>query len=116
MMLERPLVNLTAWTRYFALAPIPALRKTIGDLGALRDREDRTNAREIAATVLQDPLAALNVLAHLAVLQGKRATAEIWTIEESVVMLGVSPFLERFSSLPPVEDSLKAHPEALLGL
>jgi len=65
---------------------------------------------------LRDPLAALNVLAHLASLQGKRVTAEIWTIEESVVMLGVSPFLERFSALPAVEDMLKGHPQALLGL
>src|SRR5262245_36340017 len=115
-MLERPLVNLTAWKRFYTQAPIPALRKTIADLGELRSREDRTNAREIAATVLRDPLAALNVLAHLASLQGKRVTAEIWTIEESVVMLGVSPFLERFSALPAVEDMLKGHPQALLGL
>src|SRR5262245_50571270 len=116
MMLERPLVNLIAWKRYFALAQIPALRKTVAGLSAVREREDHAHAREIASTVLHDPLAALNVLAHLAALQGKRPTAEIWTIEESVTMLGVSPFLERFSKLPKAEDSLAGHPQALLGL
>jgi HD-like signal output (HDOD) protein len=115
-MLDRPLANLAAWTRYFARARIPALRRTVAGLGGLREREDQTNAREIAATILRDPLAALNALAHLAGLHGKRATAEISTIEESVVMLGVSPFLERFAALPAVEDELTGHPRALLGL
>lgn len=65
---------------------------------------------------MRDPLAVLNVLAHLARLRGKRDTAEIWTIEESVVMLGVSPFLQRFSALPPVEGLLTHQPQGLLGL
>jgi HD-like signal output (HDOD) protein len=90
--------------------------QTIADLGALREREDHTNAREIAAAVLRDPLAALNALTHLATLRNKRSTADIWTIEESVVMLGVSPFLERFSAQAAAEDMLKAHQPALLGL
>jgi HD-like signal output (HDOD) protein len=115
-MLERPLVNLAAWTMFFAQARMPVLRKTIGALTQLREREDRTNAREIATAVLQDPLAALSVLVHLASLQGKRATAEIWTIEESVVMLGVSPFLRRFSALPTVEEAFRGNGEAHLGL
>lgn len=116
MMLERPMVNLAAWTRYFAQASIPALKRTVAELGELRAREDTVNAREVAAAVLNDPLAALKVLAHLASLKGKRATAEIWTIEESAVMMGLSPFLKRFSELPTVEEQLQGHPKALLGL
>jgi HD-like signal output (HDOD) protein len=115
-MLERPLTDLAAWTRYFTMAPIPALRRTVADLCAAAADEDRANARDLAATILRDPLAALNVLAHLARPGRKRETAEIWTIEEAVLMLGVSPFLKRFSALGAVEDRLRGHPRALLGL
>jgi len=108
--------NLAGWTQCFARADIPALRMTVAELAALQEREDHVNARDIAAAVLHDPLAALRVLAHLATLAGKRESAEIWTIEESVVMMGVVPFLRTFAAVPTLEQRLGAQPQALMGV
>jgi HD-like signal output (HDOD) protein len=108
--------DLEGWTRRFARADIPALRRTVADLARLQEVEEHLNARDIAAVVLRDPLACLRVLAHLARLRGKRESAEIWTIEESVVMMGVVPFLRTFAAMPTVEERLGAQPQAHMGL
>jgi HD-like signal output (HDOD) protein len=115
-MLSEPLKDLTAWTRYFARADIPVLRRTVVELDAMRERADTLNAQEVAEVVMRDPLMTLKVLAHMSTHKGRRQLTDIETVEATIVMLGAPPFFRIFSNMTVVEDTLREQPEAHLGL
>ncbi|MCX7897843.1 MAG: HDOD domain-containing protein [Rhodocyclaceae bacterium] len=115
-MLDQPLPTLQAWVDYFDAAEIPVLRHTVRELEALRENAMRTNARLIASTILHDPMMTLRMLRYIEARRSKRQLTDITTIERALMMIGIEPFFHDFSELPLVEDQLKAHPKALLGL
>lgn len=111
-----PKLDLEGWIAYFDSVTIPVLRHTEQQLAALRDRAQRVNAREISAVILQDPLMTLRILAYLEAKRSKSQLTDITTIERSLIMIGMEPFFNEFQHLPTVEEHLKGHPRALLGL
>ena len=115
-MIERPLPSLEAWVDYLSQAAIPVLRRTARELDRLREDEERVTGRQLAATILHDPLMTLRVLAYIEAHRPKSQTADITTIDHAVMMIGITPFFARFENLPLVEDRLKDRPQALLGL
>lgn len=115
-MINHPLTDGNGWALYFANADLPVLRHTELELRQLRDNVHQADARRIAAIVMHDPLMTLRVLQYIERHRGQRQITDITTIERALVMIGIEPFFRDFAEIPTVEDQLKAHPRATLGL
>lgn len=115
-MLDSPLPDLQSWLSFYASAELPVLRRTVNELNELRENAEHVNGRTLSAVILQDPLMTLRVLAYIEVRRRKSQTTDITTIERALMMTGTGPFFRDFQDLPLVEDRLKPHPKALLGL
>lgn len=115
-MIDTTLPDLDAWVAYFDTAEIPVLRHTEHQLAELRENAVKTNARVISSVILHDPLMTLRVLAYIENKRNKSRNNEITTIERALMMIGMEPFFNDFQSLPTIEEQLKPHPRALLGL
>ncbi len=116
LMIDFPFPGAQAWTEHFKEIELPVLRHTTQKLAELRDSAETINTRTLANIVLHDPLMTLRVLRHMKIQRGKRQTMEITTIERSIVMLGMKNFFESCQELPTIEQQLKGHPKAMLGL
>jgi len=115
-MVDTPYASLDSWVAYFSQAQLPVLRHTVTELEKLRANAEFANGRVLSSVILQDPLMTLRVLAYIERHRRKSQTADITTIERALMMIGIEPFFRDFRDLPLVEDSLKPHPKALLGL
>ena len=115
-MITEPFHDLDAWVAYFNGESIPVLRHTEFQLGELRADAMRSNARLISSVIMHDPLMTMRVLAYIEQHRSKRRNTDIATIERALMMIGIEPFFRDFQGLPIVEDQLKVHPRALLGL
>lgn len=115
-MINTPFPDLDSWVMYFRGADIPVLRHTVSELDKLRDKAESVNARTLSSIILGDPLMALRLIAHIERNRRRSQTTDITTIERALMMIGVVPFFEYFSNIPLVEDQLKEHPKALLGV
>lgn len=115
-MLQRPLSSLDAWVSYLSQAEIPVLKRTMRELSRLRENEENVTGRQLAGIILFDPLMALRLLAYLEAHRGKSQNTDITTIDRAVMMIGVTPFFAKFDQMPLVEEKLKDHPQALIGL
>lgn len=115
-MIEQPFADLEAWVAYFREAPLPVLRHTVQELERMRENAENVNGRALSATILRDPLMTLRVLGYIESNRGARQTTDITTIERAIMMIGITPFFRDFQNLPQIEEQLKPHPQALLGL
>lgn len=115
-MLQRPLASLESWVNYLSQADIPVLKRTVRELALLHENEENVTGRQLAGTILHDPLMTLRVLAYIEAHRRKSQTADITTIDHAVMMIGITPFFAKFEGLPLVEDNLKEQPQALIGL
>lgn len=114
--IEQPLPDLDAWVAFFSRADLPVLRHSLTALEKLRADADNANSHRLSDVILQDPLFTLRVLRHIENRRSKRQATDITTIDQAIMMLGILPFFRDFAELPSVEDRLKSHPQALLGL
>ena len=108
--------SIGSWVQLLSSRRIPVLRQTARGLAEARKRIDKVNGREVSEIVMRDPLMAVRVLAYVRPYHAKRQMKEVSTVEHAVMMLGVEPFFRHFENLDTVEDVLKAHPQALMGL
>lgn len=115
-MIETPFTDTDSWVLFYSDVELPVLRRTVRELDELRVVAEKVNGRVLSAIILQDPLMTLRVLAYIEGHRRKSQTADITTIERALMMIGIDPFFAHFSQLPTVEDHLKGHSEALLGL
>lgn len=115
-MIDTPLPDLDAWVAYFGTANIPVLRHTTQQLADLRINAHKSNARVISSVILHDPMMTLRVLSYIEAKRSKSRKTDITTIERALMMIGMEPFFNDFQNLPLVENHLKTHPRALLGL
>ncbi len=109
-------LDLEGWVAYFSQANIPVLRHTVQQLTELRANANKSNARAISSVILRDPMMTLRVLAYIEAKRSTTRQTDITTIERALMMIGMGPFFNDFQDLPLVEDHLKGHPRALLGL
>ncbi len=115
-MIDQRLDDLSAWVDFYSQAQLPVLRHTVHELDQLRENAENVNARVLAGIILRDPLMTLKVLAYIETHRQKRQTTDITTIERALMMIGINPFFRDFQDVPLVEDQLKTHPKALIGL
>ena len=111
-----PLSSVDAYVAYFSQRALPVLRRTVRELNVLRTDPDRAGSRQIAAIVLSDPLMTMRLLTHLETHRRESQNHDITTIDRAVMMIGVEPFFRLFKHLPTVEETLKEHPRALVGV
>jgi hypothetical protein len=105
-----------AWAHLLSTVEVPVLQRTIEELARLREDEDRITPRDISRVLLHDPLFTLRVLLYLQAHRRPNQVTDITTVEHALMMLGVTPFFERFANLPSVENALAEHPLAIAGL
>lgn len=110
------LSGIQSWTEFLSDREIPVLRQTARALAEAREHADNVSVRKIATIVLHDPLMTVRVLRFAARRRGRRQLQDISNVEHAVMMLGVEPFFHHFAQFDIVEDHLKPHPQALLGL
>ena len=115
-MIEQPFADLESWVAYFREASLPVLRHTVQELERMREDADNVSGRTLSATILRDPLLTLRVLGYIETRRRARQTTDITTIERAIMMIGIGPFFRDFQDLPRIEDQLRNHPQALLGL
>lgn len=115
-MIDKMLPDIDAWIAFFGQADLPVLRHSVNELARLGQDADNTNGRVLAGAILQDPLLTLRVLAYIEKHRRQRQSTDITTIDRAIMMIGITPFFRDFQNLPVVEDRLKPHPQALLGL
>lgn len=115
-MIETAFPDLDTWVAYFREANLPVLRHTVQELEGMRANAENVNSRVLSATILRDPMMTLRVLAYIESKRGARQVTDITTIERAIMMIGIAPFFREFHDLPLIEDQLRAHPQALLGI
>ena len=115
-MIELPFADLEAWAAYFSGANLPVLRHTVQELERMRANAENVNGRLLSGTILRDPMMTLRVLAYIEANRRERQTTDITTIERAIMMIGITPFFRDFQDLPQIEEQLRPHPQALLGL
>ena len=115
-MIEQPFADLESWVAYFREASLPVLRHTVQELERMRANAENVNGRALSGTILRDPMMTLRVLGYIESNRRARQTTDITTIERAIMMIGIAPFFRDFQDLPRIEDQLKAHPQAMLGL
>lgn len=108
--------GIESWLAFLSEKEIPVLRQTARGLAEACERIDSITGRGIAAIVLHDPLMTVRVLRFTVRHHAKRQLKEISTVEHAVMMLGIEPFFRHFEKFDIVEDTLKSHPQSLLGL
>ncbi len=106
----------SAWACALDAFEIPVLGRTVEELARLREHEERVLARDIARVLLHDPMFTLRVLRYLQAHRRAAQITDITTVEHALMMLGITPFFERFGDLPAVESTLAQQPLALDGL
>lgn len=93
----------SAWAVYWKSRAMPILETTRTELQHLVRRAERVRTAEVAEVVLKDPLLTLQALRFIGGRTRTSLSAEVVSIENIVMLIGVAPFLERFSALPTVE-------------
>lgn len=115
-MIEQSFSSPDDWVAFFARTGLPVLRNSVHELERLRENAETANGRILARVIQHDPLLTLRVMAYIEANRGARQTTDITTIDRAIMMIGIAPFFRDFQNLPVVEDMLKDHPQALLGL
>lgn len=116
LMIDLPFQGLAPWVSYFKDVELPVLRHTVQQLDALREDAENINTRQLATVIMHDPLMTMRVFCHMESHRSQRQVTDITTIERALMMIGLQPFFEQFKDLPVVEQQLKGHPKAMLGL
>jgi HD-like signal output (HDOD) protein len=116
LMIDFPFPGVAPWVDHFKTIEIPVLRHTVHQLDELRATAETINTRQLAAVIMHDPLMTLRLFQTMQARRSNRQSAEITTIERSLVMIGTQGFYDSIQNPPIVEQQLKGYPKAMLGL
>ncbi len=101
-------MTLNDWLERLKPGPLPVFAHTREILAEQRRRAEEITAREIAQTILADPLATLHLI-YAANHRGSRMGSEVSTVEGGLMMLGISRYLDEARQFPVLEESQFAH-------
>ena len=96
-------MTLADWLERLAPGPLPVFAHTQTRLSEQWRRSEEIAAREVAQTVLADPLASL-LLIQAANQRCSRLGSEVSTAESALMMLGISHYLDQARNLPVLEE------------
>ncbi len=97
-------MTLADWLERLAPGPLPVFAHTKAQLSEQWRRSDEIAVREVAQTILGDPLASLHLI-QAANQRGSRLGSEVATAESALMMLGISHYLDQARKLPVLEES-----------
>lgn len=109
-------VRLDQWAQILSEQDIPVLRKTAHALDDARQQAGGLSVRQLSTLILNDPLMSVRILRFTTRHRARRQLQDIVTVEHAVMMVGVESFFEHFSEFDILEERLRLHPRALLGL
>lgn len=116
LMIDFPFPGAAPWVDHFKTIEVPVLRHTVHQLDELRETADTINTRKLATVIAHDPLMTLRLFQHMETNRSRRQSADITTIERSLVMIGTQNFYNSIQDPPILEQQLKGYPKAMLGL
>ncbi|MBM5575468.1 HDOD domain-containing protein [Deefgea sp. CFH1-16] len=99
-----------AWLQFWDRRAIPILQESRNQLMGMIRRADLIRPSEVAEIVARDPLLTAQVLRMMNQRQKSSMSADVVAIESAILLIGVTPFLERFARAQTVESvMLPAH-------
>jgi HD-like signal output (HDOD) protein len=116
LMIDFPFPGAASWVDHFKSIEVPVLRHTVHQLEELREAADTINTRKLASIIEHDPLMTLRVFQYMQAHRSSSQSADITTVERSLVMIGTQNFYNSIQDPPIVEHQLKGYPKAMLGL
>jgi len=116
LMIDFPFPGAAAWVDHFKTTELPVLRHTAHQLDELRATAETINTRKLAAVIEHDPLMTLRLFQTMQAKRSASQSAEITTVERSLVMIGTHNFYNSIQDPPVIEQQLKGYPKAMLGL
>ena len=116
LMIDFPFPGAALWVDHFKTIEVPVLRHTAHQLDELRATAETINTRQLATIIGHDPLMTLRLFQTMQANRSRRQSADITTIERSLVMIGTQNFYNSIQNPPIVEQQLKGYPKAMLGL
>ncbi|MDD5389052.1 MAG: HDOD domain-containing protein [Gallionellaceae bacterium] len=105
---------LTDWLERLSPGSLPVFAHTRQRLMEQRRRAEEISAREVAQTILADPLATLDLI-HRANQRGSRMGGEISTAESALMMLGLGRYLDQTRNLPVLEEGPQGRDAQLMA-
>lgn len=116
LMIDFPFPGVGPWVDHFKTIEVPVLRHTAHQLDELRATAETINTRKLATIIAHDPLMTLRLFQTMQARRTKSQSADITTIERSLVMIGTENFYNSIQNPPIVEQQMKGYPKAMLGL
>ncbi|QZA79974.1 HDOD domain-containing protein [Deefgea piscis] len=99
-----------AWLQFWDRRAIPILQESRNQLMGMIRRADLIRPGEVAEIVARDPLLTAQVLRMMNQRQKSSMSADVVAIESAILLIGVTPFLDRFARAQTVESvMLPAH-------
>lgn len=107
------------WLTFWAKRPLPILQSTKAGLTEFVGQGEKLRNNQISDLVLQDPLLVAHALRFVNQRQRTGLVSDVVSVENVVMLMGMDGFINRFSKLPSVEETLlpkhPGHYVALLG-
>lgn len=107
-------MTLADWLERLSPGPLPVFTHTRQVLAEQRRRAEEISAREVAQTILADPLASLDLI-HRANQRGSRLGGEITTAESALMMLGLGRYLDQTRNLLVLEEGPQGRDAKLMA-
>ena len=104
-----------AWLQFWDRRAIPILQESRNQLMGMIRRADLIRPGEVAEIVARDPLLTAQVLRMMNQRQKSSMSADVVAIESAILLIGVTPFLERFARAQTVESVMLPTHQAEYG-
>ena len=92
LMIDFPFPGAAPWIDHFKTIEVPVLRHTLHQLEELRETAETINTRKLASIIEHDPLMTLRVFQYMQAHRSSSQSADITTVERSLVMIGTQNF------------------------
>ena len=87
----------SAWLQFWQHRAIPVLQESRNQFSGMLRRAELIRPAEVAEVVARDPLLTIQVLRALNQRERSSMASDIVAIESAIMLIGLTPFLERFS-------------------
>lgn len=105
--------SVNEWVAYLEKREFPVLRHTAVEVARLARRADKVRPAEVAKVILHDPMLTVRVLKLANRPRSSHFESEITTVENAVVVIGITPLFQQLSRLSIIEDLLQGEPRSL---
>ncbi|WP_158228869.1 HDOD domain-containing protein [Chitinimonas sp. BJB300] len=98
--------NNEAWLDFWAARPLPILQSTKAALTGYVGKSEAARTDDVVDLVLRDPLLTAHALRHINQRRRSSMTADVVSLENVILLMGLESFVKKFTALPTVESVL----------